>query len=81
MTILKDFSTGYHSRNGLGDLSGTDGDLTILEVSWIKLTIMSRLQRGSVIMDGTPYDQVIREIMKLYWKSCRRTTADELAAD
>jgi hypothetical protein len=30
--IIRDFSTGYHSRNGGGDLIQTDGDLPILDV-------------------------------------------------
>ncbi len=31
--LLRDFSTGYHSRNGGGDSIETDGDLPILDVS------------------------------------------------
>ena len=58
VTILKDFSTGYHSRNGLGDAIRTDGDLPILEVGRIKtddnVTASTRL---GVIMDGTIYDR------------------------
>ena len=58
MTILKDFSTGYHSRNGLGDSIRTDGDLPILGVGRIKaddnVTASTRL---GVIMDGTIYDR------------------------
>lgn len=30
--VIKDFSTGYHSRNGGGDLIKTDGDLPILDL-------------------------------------------------
>lgn len=30
--VIKDFSTGYHSRNGGGDLIQTDGDLPILDL-------------------------------------------------
>ena len=30
--VLRDFSTGYHSRNGGGDTIRTDGDLPILDV-------------------------------------------------
>ena len=30
--VIRDFSTGYHSRNGGGDLIQTDGDLPILDV-------------------------------------------------
>lgn len=32
LRVLKDFSTGYHSRNGGGDSIRTDGDLPILEL-------------------------------------------------
>lgn len=32
VTVLKDFSTGYHARNGGGDSIRTDGDLPILDV-------------------------------------------------
>ena len=32
VTILRDFSTGYHSRNGGGDTIRTDGDLPILDL-------------------------------------------------
>jgi hypothetical protein len=31
-TVLKDFTTGYHSRNGGGDSIHTDGDLPVLEL-------------------------------------------------
>ncbi|HEY5978445.1 MAG TPA: LssY C-terminal domain-containing protein [Microlunatus sp.] len=31
--VIKDFSTGYHSRNGGGDLIQTDGDLPILDLT------------------------------------------------
>ncbi len=30
--VLRDFSTGYHSRNGGGDTIRTDGDLPIVDV-------------------------------------------------
>ncbi|HYP72936.1 MAG TPA: LssY C-terminal domain-containing protein [Microbacterium sp.] len=33
--VLKDFSTGYHARNGGGDSIRTDGDLPILDVSGV----------------------------------------------
>jgi len=32
LTVLRDFSTGYHSRNGGGDSIRTDGDLPILDL-------------------------------------------------
>ena len=30
--VIRDFSTGYHSRNGGGDSIRTDGDLPIIDV-------------------------------------------------
>ena len=33
MTVLPDFSTGYHSRNGGGDIIRTDGDLPIVDLT------------------------------------------------
>lgn len=33
LTVLNDFFTGYHSRNGGGDLIQTDGDLPILNLT------------------------------------------------
>jgi hypothetical protein len=32
VTVLADFSTGYHARNGGGDSIRTDGDLPIVDV-------------------------------------------------
>lgn len=37
LQILRDFSTGYHSRNGGGDSIRTDGDLPILDLRNINL--------------------------------------------
>ena len=36
LRVLKDFSTGYHSRNGGGDSIRTDGDLPILDLTAIR---------------------------------------------
>lgn len=36
VVILRDFSTGYHSRNGGGDSVRTDGDLPVLDVSGVR---------------------------------------------
>ena len=34
--VLRDFSTGYHSRNGGGDSVRTDGDLPVVDVSAVQ---------------------------------------------
>ncbi|MRG59801.1 hypothetical protein GE115_07960 [Agromyces sp. CFH 90414] len=36
--VLKDFSTGYHSRNGGGDTIRTDGDLPVIDVRAVATT-------------------------------------------
>src|SRR5687767_15473040 len=35
--VIENFSTGYHSRNGGGDLIITDGDLPIIDVRRIEV--------------------------------------------
>ena len=42
LEILRDFSTGYHSRNGGGDSIRTDGDLPILDLKNIEQVISSK---------------------------------------
>ena len=41
VTVLRDFSTGYHSRNGGGDTIRTDGDLPILDLSKLRTHVTS----------------------------------------
>ncbi len=44
LDVLRDFSTGYHSRNGGGDTIRTDGDLPVLDVSAVPI--------GAIESDG-----------------------------
>ena len=39
--VIKDFSTGYHSRNGGGDLIETDGDLPILDLTAVPAEVLA----------------------------------------
>jgi hypothetical protein len=39
--MIKDFSTGYHSRNGGGDLIQTDGDLPILDLTAVPAEVLA----------------------------------------
>lgn len=39
--VIKDFSTGYHSRNGGGDLIQTDGDLPILDLTAVPAEVLA----------------------------------------
>ena len=43
--IVRDFSTGYHSRNGGGDVIRTDGDLPIIDVRHVSATTSSPIER------------------------------------
>ncbi len=45
LQVLADFSTGYHSRNGGGDVIRTDGDLPIVQLEAV--TAEPTLSRSS----------------------------------
>ena len=69
VAILKDFSSGYRSRNGGGDSIRTDGDLPILELSKVK-SQKSTLQQFGIIMDGTIHDRLPKNhetLLKELW--------------
>lgn len=40
--VIRDFSTGYHSRNGGGDLIQTDGDLPIVDLTRVPAPVPDR---------------------------------------
>lgn len=54
VTNLRDFSTGYHSRNGGGDTIQTDGNLPVLELAKVRAEAVDR-QRVDLILDGTSH--------------------------
>lgn len=39
--VIEDFSTGYHSRNGGGDLIQTDGDLPVLDLREVPAAVLA----------------------------------------
>ena len=43
--VIRDFSTGYHSRNGGGDVIRTDGDLPIIDVRPVSTAPSSPIER------------------------------------
>lgn len=55
VTVLKDFSSGYHSRNGGGDSIRTDGDLPVLELDRVLAKDLDDVRLG-VILDTTLHD-------------------------
>ncbi|WP_448851832.1 LssY C-terminal domain-containing protein [Corynebacterium sp. 335C] len=57
--VLEDFSTGYHHRNGGGDLVRTDGDLPVLDLTAVDAEVLQELPHqvvraahGYAIPDG-----------------------------
>jgi hypothetical protein len=42
--VIKNFSTGYHSRNGGGDLIITDGDLPIIDVRRVEVSEIAKAE-------------------------------------
>ena len=53
VTTIKDFSTGYHSRNGGGDTIITDGDLPVVELEKVPAGNASVPERAGLILDST----------------------------
>lgn len=45
VSVIKDFSTGYHSRNGGGDRIHTDGDLPIVDVRALDAPVIPAPER------------------------------------
>lgn len=71
VTNLKDFSTGYHSRNGGGDTIQTDGDLPVLELETVQASKMEASSPG-VILDATGYRMIPKGHDTLIWQLWNR---------
>lgn len=56
VTNLKDFSTGYHSRNGGGDSIQTDGDLPVIELARVRARGEDS-EWADVIADATSHEE------------------------
>ena len=46
VNVIRNFSTGYHSRNGGGDSIATDGDLPVVDLSRVPQTPLTQTQEG-----------------------------------
>lgn len=72
VTVIEDFSTGYHSRNGGGDSIVTDGDLPILDARSLPLDETFELEqataRQALILDSTGHDFAPEEEARLIWE-------------
>ena len=67
---IRDFSTGYHSRNGGGDAIITDGDLPILEVTGMDTDESDSPDRLELALDATQiYAETtsVKEVTKTLW--------------
>ena len=57
LTVLEDFSTGYHSRNGGGDNIITDGDLPVIELGRVRAKASEDEDAPSdLILDATTHE-------------------------
>ena len=57
LTVLEDFSTGYHSRNGGGDNIITDGDLPVIELGRVRAKASEDEDVPSdLILDATTHE-------------------------
>ena len=56
VTVIRDFATGYHSRNGGGDAIQTDGDLPILDVRSLPIDESLDTVPSALILDATGLD-------------------------
>jgi hypothetical protein len=52
--VIENFSTGYHSRNGGGDLIITDGDLPIIDVRPVEVSELTKIQQHTDSRDKRP---------------------------
>jgi len=61
--VIKDFSTGYHSRNGGGDLIQTDGDLPIMDLSAVPAPVELEPPGGTDSRDKRPVQIVFGAVV------------------
>ncbi|MEB0285410.1 LssY C-terminal domain-containing protein [Cryobacterium sp. 10S3] len=52
--LIRDFSSGYHARNGGGDTIQTDGDLPVVDVSGIAVSGAAAARAGSAAPEPAP---------------------------
>lgn len=57
VAVLKDFSSGYHARNGGGDAIKTDGDLPIIDTSGIPVETVEQ-HSIALALDATATDSL-----------------------
>lgn len=68
VTVIEDFSTGYHSRNGGGDSIITDGDLPIIDVRSLPIDPSLEQESRALILDSTGHDFAPEEVARDIWE-------------
>lgn len=68
VTLIEDFSTGYHSRNGGGDSIITDGDLPILDLRSLPIDDALESTPRALILDSTWHDEAPSEVALELWR-------------
>ena len=79
VTVIEDFSSGYHSRNGGGDSIITDGDLPIVDVRPLPIdpgeaeaaaaeAAELEARRRALILDSTGHDFAPEEAARVVWE-------------
>ena len=74
VSVIEDFSTGYHSRNGGGDAVVTDGDLPIVDVREVELP-------EGVAVGASPDDPVEGSLALPTGATAARPSASQQAHD
>lgn len=68
VTLIEDFATGYHSRNGGGDSIITDGDLPILDVRSLPVDEALETVPAALILDATGHDDAADAVARDLWE-------------
>ena len=56
LLVIRDFSTGYHSRNGGGDSIQTDGDMPVIDLRRVVPGVVPGAIRDAELAPGSPED-------------------------
>lgn len=63
VSVIEDFSTGYHSRNGGGDSIVTDGDLPILDLTAVRVDERAANEEATDSRNKRPAPTIVGAVM------------------
>ena len=88
VAVIKDFSTGYHARNGGGDAIVTDGDLPVVDLRRVRGDIAGRHDPATDSRDKRPAPTAIgalfvfcRGLFALYFAASVVASPEQFAND